>query len=327
MSLSTSSSRSCAAAFLTVFLVGTVVFVAGSEGIVRRAVAPQDGIDRYRTRLHTVRASVAAFGDSHVANAIEDSGRIANLGYPGMTLPLMLAAVRAYVASNGGRKIVVQLSPQQFASYRAERDERAMIEEITGRLQPMLQFLRPQFRRYLLSYWRATLQNPGMLLRRSQVTAEAQRSQSGTAQTASPRPASFADLSPQQQMWSAGIRAQLHAPLPQGPAIDRLLDQLSAALAEVRGANIEVCLVRYPVSVAYRRAAAAIPSFASLQSRVKRLAAEAGVHYVDLTDAIADELFANADHVAPQGQPLVTKLVADRCFGTEPTASAFPSGQ
>jgi hypothetical protein len=297
------SARRFAIAFLVVFLAGAAIFVAGSEVLVRTVVAPADGFERYRIQFRAAKAPIAAFGDSHVENAIASAPEIVNLGYPAETLPLMLFKANMLVQERRAEAVILQLSPQQFANYRAENSQDEFRDELLAKAEPLLYFTRPHFRRYLLAHWQV------MLTRWTRsATAEEARP------PATPR-RSFADWPAAEQRRSAEIRVQLHAPLSGGAVTDRLLASLRDTLAGFREHQVSACIVRYPVSGAYRKAAAALPSFAILSARVMKLAQEQGAVFVDLHDALPDDLLTDPDHVGAQGRALATAVVVQRCFG------------
>jgi hypothetical protein len=287
-----------------VFVIGMCGFVLGSELLVRYVVAPADDYDRYKALFRTARAPVATFGDSHVANAVENGPEVVNLGYPGESLWLMLYKARAYVEEGRGRRIVLQFSPEQFAIYRAEKDQQAVADDLSGRNESWLKFMRPHYRGYLLGYWNALLRNPGVLL-----SARAE-----PAASASDKVRSFASWPKDEQRRDAEIRVQLHAPLPQGRTIEALVAQFDSALREFRQRGVDTCIVEYPLSSVYRTAADRVPTFADMRGRIRRLADKEHVRYVDLTDAMADTDFADPDHVAPGYRDTATRLVLDRCF-------------
>jgi hypothetical protein len=93
---------------------------------------------------------------------------------------------------------------------------------------------------------------------------------------------------------------------------------LTGAFTELRGYGAEVCLVEYPLSSAYRRAAAAVPSFTPLRERLAQAAVERQVPFVDLTARVSDSLFGDSDHINAAGRQLVTGLVIDGCFASSP---------
>jgi len=305
MSSSTSSFRGFVLAFCTVFAIGACAFVVGSELLVRFVVAPVDDYARYKAFFHSARAPVAMFGDSHVANAIENGPAVANLGYPGESLGLMLLKARTYVEEGRGKRIVLQFSPEQFAIYRAAKDQSSVADDLLQRNEPWLQFMRPHFRGYLLGYWRAFLRDPGVVF-----AARAE-----PAHGAAEEVKSFASWPKEAQRRDAELRVQLHAPLPQGGTVEALVAQIDAALREFKKRGVESCIVEYPLSSAYRAAAALAPTFAAMRARMKRLADSERVRYVDLTEAMPDTEFWDPDHVAAGSRGTATRLVIEGCFG------------
>ncbi len=298
-------------AFIVLFAGGALAFAAGSEAIIRYVVAPHDEFEVYKTLFRSAQAPVAAFGDSHVANAIESGPQIIGLGYPGETLSLMLFKIGAYAGP--ARRFVVQLSPEQFAIYRADKQQEEIADDVSGRSEPWLQFMRPHFRRYLLEYWRAILMDPVRCLGTKTSVA---------ATTAAP--VSFADLPPAEQRKAAEIRVQLHMPLPPGPTVNRLIGRFLGALDELRARGIEACVVEFPLSSVYRMAAARAPSFAALRQSVRRHLEAKGIRFVDLTDRVEDSYFGDPDHIAPRGRAIVTGLMLDECFRAPSTTARMP---
>jgi hypothetical protein len=294
-------SRRFALVFLAIVVTGVIVFVAGSEWIVRTRVAPKDGFEQYRAMLRSATAPIATFGDSHVANAIRNGGDIVNLGYSAETLPLMLFKARTYADEKKPKAIILQFSPQQFALYRADNAQEGIREELAGTSQHWLQFIKPHFRRYLLGYWRGILE---------EAVSPSKAVSTGPAQA----PRMFSDWPEAEQRKSAEIRVQLHAPLAGGPSTDRLLASLTDTIADLRNKGVETCVVRYPLSEVYRKAASAAPSFAQLSDRIRGLADKNGFRFVDLSSSFPDALFGDPDHIATSNQAIVTKTVLERCL-------------
>jgi hypothetical protein len=208
--------------------------------------------------------------------------------------------------------VVIQFSPQQFANYRIDNEQKELADELLGRSQPWLDFTRPQFRRYLFEYWRALLTDPMRFFARN------------TAATAPAAEPVFSDMPADQQRRSAEIRVQLHMPLPLGADVDRQMARLMELLEELAQRRIQACVVELPVSAAYRAAAARAPSFAALRAEVERRLQARGVRFVDLSARVPDRYFRDADHIGAQGRALVTRLVLDECFGEPRAAKAAP---
>jgi hypothetical protein len=282
--------------------------------MVRSVFAPRDDFEQYRALFRNARTPTAAFGDSHVENAILTSPEIVNLGSRGETLPLMLSKAEAYVKSGRGKRVILQFAPQQFAVYRSDLDKTAVEEELWGTSEPILQFTRPHFRKYLLEYWRALIEDPRLAF-----AAPAP----APAANAGPAPASFADLPAAEQRRIAEIRVQLHAPLPGGPIAEDFKARFTALLDELHAKKIETCVVEYPLSSAYRAGAAKVASFAALRAQIRVASAAHAARYVDLTESYQDAMFGDPDHVARNARAAVTRAVLDECFGTRaPAASA-----
>lgn len=300
MNLFTSSSRSFVIFFLAIFAIGIAGFIAGSEMIIRRVALPQDAFEVYQQRFRNAGAKTAAFGDSHVADGLISDERIVNLGYAGETLPIMLTKAEAYVNSGRAKRVILQLSPEQFAIYRAERQDNDLLQELFGNGEPWLQLLRPHFRRYLLAYWSAFLKNPSRVIAEKKSPAE--------------NVLSYAERPAAERRKEAEIRAQLHAPMAGGPIVSRLFDQFAQALDRFRQHGVAICIIEYPVSSYYRAAASDIATFGELRRRYQKLATEKNVRLIDLTDALPDAAFNDPDHIAPAYRDRATTLVLSRCF-------------
>lgn len=301
MNLSISSFKSFVITFLAIYALGIVGFFVGSELIIRRIALKHDTFEIYKQQFHRAVAKTAAFGDSHVADGLISDERIANLGYPGETLPAMLAKAEVYVKSRQATRVILQLSPEQFAIYRADRQDTALLDELFTTHQPWLQFLRPQFRSYLLAYWSATLKNfPGLL---------------GETKPAEKPPTPYPDRPVAERRKEAEIRAQLHMPLSGGVLVSRLFEQLARTLDRFHEQGVTACIVEYPVSSDYRAATSNLPTFDEIRQRFQKLASVRHLRLVDLVDALPDRAFGSTDHIGRSYRPQATALVLSRCFG------------
>ena len=294
------------------FAIGVCGFAVGSELLVRFIVAPTDDYERYKTEFHTARAPIAAFGDSHVANAVESTQELVNLGYAGDTLFLMLAKARSYVASGRGKKVILQYSPEQFAIYRAANQQADVAKDLLDGNERWLEFMRPHFRSYLLAYWGAALRDPARILAASGAPPSRAEAKLRPAE-----PSGLAAMSPAVQRKEAEIRVQLHAPLPQGRTVEALVDRFADALRAFRKLGIETCVVEYPLSSPYRKAAAQVATFATMQQRIQDLLESEKVRFVDLAADMPDSAFGDPDHIAGHARGTVTGLVLNGCFGVD----------
>ena len=281
--------------------------MAGSELIVRFVVAPNDGYEHYKASFRNARSPLAAFGDSHVANGLESNGELTNLGWAGDSLHLMLVKARSYAATGHARRIVLQYSPQQFAIYRAAKEQVEVADDLLGRGTPWLHFMQPHFRQYLLAYWETMLNDPGRVF-----AVHAAEPEDRTTAGEGPR---LVSLPVSEQRRLAGIRVQLHAPLPQGRTVEALVERFAQALREIRDRGIDICVVEFPLSTVYRDAAAQAPTFAAMRARMQALLAAEKVRFLDLTAAMPDSAFGDPDHIGRQGRAALTNLVLSGCFG------------
>ena len=275
---------------------------------MRFVVAPADSYEHYKTDFRNARAPIATFGDSHVANAITSTVELVNLGYRGDTLHLMLVKASAYVSFGHANRVILQYAPELFSIYRAANRQAEVAEDLLSDNVAWFQFLRPHFRGYLLSYWNAVLQDPERITEAF--------SKASPPSDPEPQPLTgLTALSPAEQRRLAEIRVQLHAPLPQGSAIEALLETYSEALREFRRKGIDICIVEYPLSEPYRVAAAQAPTFSAMAKRFAGFAADERVRFVDLKAAMPNAAFADPDHLAAHARIPMTDLVLDRCFG------------
>ena len=277
--------------------------LAASETLVRRHVLPTDSFDQARIVFRTPGPNVAAFGDSRVNDGVMRTVDIANFAMPGDSLATVLGKLEAWLVKNPDGKAIVGVPPQQFSQARIHANQEKLLTDFLSDEDPWLHTLRPNYRRYLISYVRTVIDDPGLLLR-------APLDMSQTAGT----PMTFADLSADQRRTRAEIRSQHHTPVP-GFQNSALASALRDRLQALSDAGAELCLVTMPVSKAYQAAVASEPSFAGARTLVSDIADEMGIPYADLWSDYPDDVFANADHLAPEGAIRATRDLLQSCFG------------
>jgi len=301
VSSSTSSSRRFALAFVTVFFVSAVIFVAGSEALIRVYVAPRDTFDARKDAFLNGTETSAAFGDSRVVSGLVGGDGLANFADAGADLDTILGKLDAYIAMGRGRRIVLQLAPQHFALNRLNDNQQDRLQEFVDPQRGLLQFLRPHYRRYLFEYWSAVIDDP-QLLWTNKPTAQATEV---TETTLLDRP--LADR------WrQARIRTQLHIPVA-GYATTQAMTQLRATLRRAKESGLEICLIGFPVSGIYRKAAAELPLFLDIRNFYKGFARQFDMEHFDLWDAYDDRYFTNVDHLNDAGARRMTREIRRRC--------------
>lgn len=294
MSSSISNFKAFAVGFIALFSLSTLGFVVGSELFVRLHVAPGNSYDALKRAFHSGNDMAVAFGDSRAASGIlEDSG-FTNFAAAGESLKTTLGKLDAYVAagaaSGRGRRVLLQLGPQHFSFYRLTLEQAELLEYFLDAEPRYLQMLRPHFRRYLFEYWAAVLRDPARLF------AEPEKATSNEP-TAMPR---LREMSANARLRQAAIRTQLHIPVP-GYAATADMKRLRGTLEWVRDAGVTLCLVTFPVSSAYRDAAAYFPIFDDIRTAYRALADDLRITYIDLWNAYEDDYFANVDHLNRDG--------------------------
>lgn len=307
MSSSTSSSRSFVRAFLSLLALGVLLFALLSELLVRMVIEPRDGFRAYQSKFLTTEANTVVFGDSQPANAIEPRDGLENLAYGADPMSNMLEKAKAVIGrSDKTRRVVLQFAPHQVSVYRLSSNRSDHIAELFDTQEYRLAFMRPRFRRFLLAYWETALRSPGLLLE------PPEHAQAAVAA----RGRGLVDLPPDAQQRLAALRVQLQTPLPRSAEVDEAIGRLLSLAKDVQGRGIEVCIVQYPVSSAYRNVSAKVPAFDLVRRLVTERSARAGVKFVDMTDRLPDDMFADSDHLAPWARQRATSLVLDQCFGT-----------
>lgn len=269
---------------------------------MRSQIIPNSSYEKHRNYLHTATSKAAAFGDSRVAMGFLDSPDFANLAYPSENLSTILAKLRYYHRTRQASKIVLQADPHHFSNYRLTRDQSALRDDLFMRTSFWLQILRPTYRQYLFNYWRTYFWNA---IKTASSSIESARTEA-RVERLSDFPASTL------RKW-AQIRMQLHVPIRTFRKT-RTAEVYERTVSDLRSAGVEVCLVGFPVSSAYRDASREQPSIADARSFYREIAARTGVILIDLWNFFDDAYFQSADHLNAEGARLLTSEVRKRCF-------------
>lgn len=280
-------------------MVGIAVFVGGSEYIVRTIVAPNNDFDVLRERLHTTQAPYAAVSDSRGANGLIDQDGFVNLSMRGDNLATIVEKAQFFARSPTAKGIIIQADPHHFASYRLNQDQSALRDDLFKRNTPWLEFLRPIFRQYLLEYWQAFLTSSPSATKTAHAVIR------------------LTDLPLDEVTKIASIRADLQTPITSFLQT-KLADLYTKSIQALQRDGIDVCLVSFPISSAYKSAVEREPSYASALLFYASLAKHSGAKYFDLSSALKDSEFSDPDHLNTEGANALTKIVLDKCFGIKP---------
>lgn len=299
--------------FVVIVAVAVSASLVAAETLLRRHVIPTDPFDTARALFHGPGTAIAAFGDSRINDGITNQSALTNFAMPGDSLATVLGKLDVWLAHNPDGRAIVGIPPQQFSQARLNAGQGKMLDDFLSRDEPMFQILRPNHRRYLLSYLQVVIDDPGILLR----DAEARQSEATNSQT-------FADKPADAQRAQAQIRSQHHTPVPGFRETQAAL-QLRQSLNKLKNVSTHICLVTMPVTKAYRQAVAPEPNFAAARRFITDIARETGVFYLDLWSDYPDHLFANADHLRTAGAEVITRDILAKCFMDRQT-SGKPHG-
>jgi hypothetical protein len=197
----------------------------------------------------------------------------------------------------GLKGVIIPADAQMFAFYRLTADQGKRLSDLREEhLSPIL-LLRPEHRQYLVSTVFAIASDPGVLWRAPGGNVNSE----GVPMPDTPK-------------WDkdAALRAQLHTPVREIYTLQQAL-RYRKMVEELKSQNIEVCMVAYPLSSAYRRAAEGVPTFAETHNFYAAVAAETGARFVDATRAFPDKLFGDPDHLSKQGAAELTDRLQREC--------------
>jgi hypothetical protein len=289
-----------------VVAVAVSTSLAATETLLRRHVIPTDPFDTARAVFHSSGTAIAAFGDSRVNDGIHVQPGLAKFAMPGDSLTTVLGKLEDWLSRNPGGRAIIGVPPHQFSLARLNAGQGKMLNDFLTEGDATLQILRPNHRRYLLSYLQVVIDDPGVLFRSA-------TSNNSTANTSR----SFAEESANTQRAQAQIRSQHHSPVP-GFGESRLADELRRRLVQFQKSGAQLCLVTMPVTSAYRRAVKPEPNFAAVRTLMGEIAEAARTPYLDLWSDYPNYFFANADHLLPVGAKAVTVDILARCFAATP---------
>jgi len=296
---STSSSKLFFLGFTLIFMVGIAVFIVGSEYIVRTIVAPKSDFDTLRERLHTTQAPYAAFADSHGARGLLDQSGFVNLSMGGDNLATILEKAQFFSKFTTTKGVIIQADPHHFATYRLNREQSALRDDLFKRKTPWLSFLRPVYRQYLLEYWQAFLLFSPTVVEPTQAIVR------------------LTDLPPAEVAKTASIRAGLQTPIASFKQTE-FANLYIRTVQTLQREGIDVCLVSFPISSAYQNAVKKEPTYTTALEFYAGLAKQSRMKYFDLSSALGDEQFSDPDHLNIEGAAALTKIVLNNCFDLNP---------
>lgn len=301
MSSSTSSFKLYLFVTLASLLLLLCIATSAVEWHLRRQAPPNINEDSYRQLVLHGTAPWIAVGDSHTANGLMTNEWLDNLGQHSDNIDSMLSKLEIRARRPGLKGVILSADAQMFAFYRLTADQGARVRELLDEHPSKLLFLRPQNRQYLASTVLAIASNPSVLWRATDSNVQVENIPV-----------------PDTPKWEkdAILRAQLHTPVREAHTITAG-QRYRKTVVEIKKQGIEVCMVTYPLSSAYRRAAEKASTFAKARAFYAAVAAETDTRYVDASSIIPDRLFGDPDHLSPQGAAELTARLQHACAAGE----------
>lgn len=284
------------------FVLTMLLLVVATELLVRSQVLPQDTRAGHLALLDRANQVDAAFGDSHAARGFAAQDTFVNLAYPSENIEDMFAKVRTHYANRSPGRVVLQADPHLFAAYRVF----AASSQPRTDASPLLHAITDRHRPQLNAYWQAFFEGYGTLASTVQQTENGALLSEGN----------FDALPQRMQTFEARTRLQQHAsaePDAVAAAQDRYAEMLDFLIT--RGA--QVCLVSFPVTHAYRAAAALSSDNGHMSATTffRQKAKETGARYVDARAQVtANNQFRDVDHLNAAGATAIYDDLIAQCF-------------
>lgn len=299
MNSSTSSFKKFTLNFLLVFFIGSAFFIIGSELIVRTMVIPSSNYEKMKKDFFINNTDYAVFSDSHGANAIIENSKLSNFSIAGSNLSSIASKAKFYANLNQPRGIILPASYQFFAPYRLSSDQSSELDDFLKVTSTNLEFMRPVYRKYLLSYWKESIKR---ITLKYNISADDQNSILKKTNISAPI------------FKEADVRVQLHNPISK-PGNARHAKLFENAIKEIQLKDVKVCMVQFPLSSPYRNKMKEFNNFDETKKYFKSVSLLNNIVFVDYSARFKDHLFSDPDHLNTEGAKDLTSKILNDCFG------------
>lgn len=281
-------------------------FVGASEALVRYRVEPNDHFWKHVDLFLTSQSSNAVFGDSIAARGVIGASGFVNLAQPGEAPNVTRLKIESYFKTRRPDKVVIALNPNFMK--RPERDTRGFEDILSRRNESLFSVLKLHHRERMFGYWTTWL-SKGAFDTNVEVLDGG-----GIRPRVNAENFEFARKSPQARREEA-LRNMIRDVPPVDFRNGSNLQLLRGVLDFLRQRGGNVCLVGFPFSADYRRAADERKDFAELRALYRTFARERGVKFVDFWNEFSDDrLFLNGSHLNEEGGRKLAPLILQRCF-------------
>lgn len=299
MNSSTSSFKIFFLIFSLIFFIGSAFFVIGSEFIVRTMVIPSSDYEEMQKDFFLNTSDYVVFSDSHGANGILESSKLSNFSRAGDNLMSISIKAKFYANLNQPKGIILPAAYQFFAPYRLSSDQSSEIDDFLKVTSTSFEFMRPVYRKYLLSYWVESIKR---IIKENKSSITNQNSKLNKTTISD---SSFPE---------ANIRVQLHKPIinPGNSSHAKLFEN---AIKEIKLNGIKICMVQFPLSSSYRNKMKEFNNFDETKKYLKNVSLLNNIIFVDYSSKFEDHLFSDSDHLNQEGAKELTSQILNDCFG------------
>lgn len=306
MSLSISNSKKFTIKVLVGAIICLVVYGIASEWLLRTHILPKDRFFQQVELFHSnMEAAILFAGDSHMSQGVDAPIGTLNIGLAGDSFEQIVTKLNLYLKThNKPDQIILQLSPQMFASYRFDGQFRDYDFYFNPKFHKdnFIAIFDPFYKVRIYSYWKKYLKN-GQINPRSNLTR--QGSQLIDFEMNS-------DITKSQSLLIKK-RVDQHS-FEKEPLNYPTSNLMMQIIGELQDANIGLCIVTFPVTPAYREQASKNESFKKAIKFFEKITADYGVPYLNYYSAINDySLFRNMDHLNKAGAQQLTPRLINEC--------------
>jgi len=287
-----------------------LVFLTGSEILIRKSVKPDDILNQSLEVFRNHRTINAVFGDSIPGRSFIGDDEFVNLSFPHDNPRRIDIKIKAYFSNKVPGEIIY---PANHNMLRKEPYETNNYEIIfTQNSEPLLYVFEPFYSKELFRYWNVLAKKRGF---------NSDKSISKHGNILATRLNDYErykkmSLEERKGLVKRGIDKMIMEKFSLNmDKTEKNLGYIEDSIKYLSKSGAELCLVSYPLSKEYRDYMINMPTIEESHNYYQDLALKYGAKYINLTDITDDpEHFISQDHVNLQGAEIFTKSVKSRCF-------------
>ncbi len=318
MNSSTSNSKQRVIGLLLLWLGSVVtsglVILFCADVFLRMQVKPNDYFQKQLLLFNTLKQTkvgtidVIAFGDSHTSQGFWGQDNAINMGIAGESFDQTSIKLRTVVEALKPKKVLLQLSPQMFASYRFNEGTRYYPYYYGNKpwyINPykILMLSDPHYRERFLKYWQAfNKEKSGRDIARFTSWGTVAVDQSMTENIS------------EKTIEATEKRVKAHAKQTQKNML-YTEKKIRQTITYLKNQGIDVCTITYPVSPIYRQISKAYPKIQASLEQIEKISLDSNTRYFSYWDLYDNyELFRDKDHLNMKGSQLLTTKALSDCF-------------